>query len=89
MEVEAVINEITQRKLNKGLSELDSFIKSLSTSCITQKGDEKTNIIDQGAKTTYCLSDEQLGHLYDRLEMCRKEGSITHFSEKQIFCINT
>ena len=83
MEVEAVINEITQRKLNKGLSELDSFIKSLSTSCITQKGDEKTNIIDQGAKTTYCLSDEQLGHLYDRLEMCRKEGSITHFSEKQ------
>lgn len=76
------IKEISQKKFFTGARELNNYIQSIERLFITPKGDTNTNIIDQGSNKTFnfpCISD-----LCNHLNACRIEGTIMHYSEKQI-----
>lgn len=76
------IKELSQKKFSKSIRNLNQYMQSNERLFVTMKGDSNTNIIDQGAKKTYhfpCTTD-----LFTHLENCRLEGSIVHFSEKQV-----
>lgn len=79
----AAIDESSQRKRCAGARGLGGFLRDVAHAYITQKGDERTNIIDQGARVTYNMGREQMHRLFTHLEACRLEGSVTHFSERQ------
>ena len=76
------INEMNQKNQCNGSRNLNIFLKT-SASCITKKGDDETNIIDQGSRITYNFNYEHLQTLFKHLENCRLENSIMHFSERQ------
>jgi hypothetical protein len=76
------LEEVVQSKRNPGHRALHQFRRRIAAQATPSK-DEKTNIIDQGEKVTYNLSDSQIAELFDLLEACRREGSIMHFSERQ------
>lgn len=77
------ITESSQKKHCPGARSLHQFIQTVEPICLTQKKDDRTNIIDQGEKKTYYMLDETIQQLFKHLNTCRLEGSITHFSEKQ------
>ena len=79
----ASIDEKSQRKRCGGARSLNNFVRESIHNFITKKGDDKTNIIDQGERITYALNAEYLRKLHYHLEVCRLEGSTTHFSERQ------
>lgn len=77
------VDEASQRKRCAGARGLNTYIRDVAHAYTTPKNDDRTNIIDQGARTTYSFGNEQLSHLFHHLEVCRLEKSITHFSERQ------
>jgi phage/plasmid-associated DNA primase len=77
------IEESSQKKHYSNIRSLYQFLQSIEHIYITQKKDDKTNIIDQGEKKTYFMPNEILYQLFNYLNNCRLEKSITHFSEKQ------
>ncbi len=79
----AAIDEASQRKRCAGARGLNSFVRDVAHAHITQKGDERTNIIDQGERLTYAFGRDHLRLLFRHLEACRLEGSTAHFSERQ------
>lgn len=79
----AAIDEASQRKRCAGARGLNSFVRDVAHVHATQKGDERTNIIDQGERVTYAFGRDTLRQLFRHLEACRLEGSTTHFSERQ------
>jgi len=79
----AAINESSQRKRCAGARAFNNFVRDSAHAHGTQKGDERTNIIDQGERQTYAMAQEMLRRLFQHLETCRLEGSTTHFSERQ------
>jgi phage/plasmid-associated DNA primase len=78
------ITESSQKKHFLGAKNLHQYIQSIEHIYSTPKNDNSTNIIDQFNKKTYCLPVNQIQDLFNHLNQCRIEGSITHFSEKQI-----
>ena len=52
------INAISQKKICLGSKNLSSFIRNLAHLHVTEKGDDKTNIIDQGAPRTYYFNKD-------------------------------
>jgi len=78
------ISESAQKKHNTGSRNLTQFIQQISHIYTTDKKDERTNIIDQGERKTYALPSKELYELFTILEECRLEGSIMHFSERQL-----
>ena len=79
----ATIDEASQRKRCAGARGLNNFAREGIHTYTTPKGDDRTNIIDQGERTTYALGPEPLRQLFYHLEACRLEGSTAHFSERQ------
>ena len=79
----ASIDEASQRKRCGGSRALNNFIREGIHALTTPKGDDRTNVIDQGARATYALGPGPLRQLFHHLEACRLEGSTTHFSERQ------
>lgn len=78
------ITESAQKKHDINYRNLYQFIQDNAHLYITEKGDSKTNIIDQREKKTYALPINVLHQLYNLLEKCRLEGSMVHFSERQV-----
>jgi phage/plasmid-associated DNA primase len=79
----ATIDENSQRRRFPGARALAAFVRDAAHPYLTPKGDERTNIIDQGERTTYALGRDAQTQLFAALEACRLEGSVTHFSERQ------
>jgi len=79
----ASIDEASQRKRCAGARGLNNFVREGIHGLATQKGDDRTNIIDQGERATYALGPDHLRQLFRHLEACRLEGSTAHFSERQ------
>ena len=77
------INAISQKKICIGSKNLASFIRNTGYLYITEKGDDKTNIIDQGTPQTYYFNKDIIMQLFMYLDNCRLEKSIIHFSERQ------
>jgi len=79
----AAIDEAAQRNRCAGARALNNFIRDTAIEFKTKKGDENTNIIDQGQKATFAFDNEHIRRLFQYLDVCRLEGSTAHFSEKQ------
>jgi len=79
----AKIDEASQRKRCPGARALNNFARDGLHNHTTPKGDDRTNIIDQGARMTYALDADCMRTLFTRLDACYQEGSTTHFSERQ------
>ncbi len=75
------IEEIIQDKISKTIRELKLFLRS--GNFITEKGDQKTNLINVAERKTYYLSPPHIEEFFIRLEECRKEKLMLHFSERQ------
>ena len=76
------IDEAAQRRRCAGARGLNGFVRDAHAH-VTPRGDERTNVVDQGGRVTYALGREPLAALFRALEACRLEGSATHFSERQ------
>ena len=79
----ASIDEASQRKRCGGARSLNNYVREGIHTLTTQKGDDRTNIIDQGERATYALGPDHLRQLFRHLEASRLEGSTVHFSERQ------
>lgn len=78
------LQEAAQRKHFPAARALAAFLRDpAQTQQITGKGDERTNIIDQGELVTYSLEDDAVSNLFTHLEAVRREGLTSHFSERQ------
>lgn len=78
---EVSIEEIVQTKISKNIRELQDFLATGNMS--TEKGDQKTNLINVSEKKTYCLTDDRFEEFFTILDECRKENRMLHFSERQ------
>jgi phage/plasmid-associated DNA primase len=78
-----VINSISQRRVCIGSKQLTTFLRNTGHYLVTEKGNQKTNIIDQGDKKTYYFDLNAIKELFIHLENCRLEKSVMHFSERQ------
>jgi len=76
------VDVIIQRKISNSLRKINQFLAS-DVNFITEKGDVNTNIIDQSAKKTYKLKDENLNQFFTLIENCRLDGVNIAFAEKQ------
>ena len=79
----AAISETAARRRCAGARTLSAWLRDTAHGSLTPKGDERTNIIDQGERSTYCFSRGALNSLFNHLETCRLEGTVAHFSERQ------
>jgi phage/plasmid-associated DNA primase len=79
----AAINEAAQRRHAAGARALNNYAREGLHAFVTPKGDDRTNVIDQGDRITYCLPPDHLNRLFRALEAARLEGSTAHFSERQ------
>lgn len=79
----AAIAESDDRKRCAGARGLCTFVRDVARALATPKGDDRTNIIDQGERATYALPRGALAQLFGALEACRLERTPTHFSERQ------
>jgi phage/plasmid-associated DNA primase len=79
----AVIEEVAQRRHNAAARALHTFKSDDAFPFRTEKGDVRTNIIDQGEKVTYALSPDMVKQLMGLLEACRLEATACHDSERQ------
>lgn len=79
----AVIEEVAQRKHNAAARALFTFKRDAGFPYRTEKGDTRTNVIDQGEKVTYAMPPDVFGQLMEILELCRIEGTTCHDSERQ------
>jgi phage/plasmid-associated DNA primase len=70
------------RRQHPAVRGLDAFRRKVSKH-ITGKGDQRTNIIDQGKRVTYFLPAPGVTDLFEHLEQVRLSGAETHFSERQ------
>ncbi|GFR91252.1 BA71V-C962R, partial [Elysia marginata] len=59
------------------------LLEPAQTQTITKKGDARTNIIDQHYRITYAMPDAAIQALFVLLEGVRRDGPISHFSERQ------
>ena len=76
------LQALQQGNFNLACQRFRTFLNE-SVACVTEKGDDHTNVIDQGAAVTYSFDDERLAKLYTHLEACRRSGAMIHFSERQ------
>lgn len=79
----SAIEEASRRRRCAGARGLNAFVRDAAHAFVTPKGDERTNVIDQGERATYAMEPEAQRRLLHWLEACRLEGSVTHFSERQ------
>lgn len=77
------IDEVSQRKRCVSSRNLNNFTREVAHNYITPKGDDNTNIVDQGDRITYAFNNNLTQQLFRHLEACRIEGTTNHFSERQ------
>ena len=77
------LDQSSQRRWCAGARTLNAFVRDTAHAYITPKGDQRTNIIDQGERETYCMGADTVNLLCRHLDSCRREGVATHFSERQ------
>jgi len=82
--IDSVVNfktedQIIANRISKNIRELDVFLKKF----ITEKGNQKTNIINVADKKTYFVPLVHLENLFILLDKCRKERHYLHYSERQ------
>jgi hypothetical protein len=78
---EISIEEIVQTKISKKIRDLQEFLTSGNMT--TEKGDQRTNLINVSEKKTYCLPDSKIEEFFNILDDCRKEERMLHYSERQ------
>ena len=78
-----VIAESASKKRCSGARALTAWLRDTAHAALTPKGDDRTNIIDQGERATYCFGPGAVAALFTHLEACRTEGTTCHFSERQ------
>ncbi|QYB17503.1 putative helicase [Pacmanvirus S19] len=74
------IDEIIQKNVSKSIRDLRTF---LSGNFITEKGDQSTNIINVSEKKTFNIPETHIEQFFEKLDACRKEHRMIHFSERQ------
>lgn len=75
------VEEIVQAKISKKIRDLKEFLTN--GDFVTEKGDQRTNLISVSEKRTYCLPDGRVEEFFSILDECRKEGRLLHYSERQ------
>jgi hypothetical protein len=75
------IDEIIQKNVSKKVRDFKQFFSS--NNFVTEKGDQRTNIINVGEKKTFCIPDTYIEEFFTLADECRKEGRMIHFSERQ------
>lgn len=78
------VREAAERRQFPAARALVTFLRDTAQAQkITGKGDGRTNIIDQGDRVTYAFPPETVAALFAHLEAVRREGLVSHFSERQ------
>jgi phage/plasmid-associated DNA primase len=75
--------ETSRRRHCPAVRGLYAFLRDAAHPYVTSKGDEKTNIIDQGDRVTYAMPPEMLPRFFTLLDACRAAGYPQHMSERQ------
>jgi D5 N terminal like/Primase C terminal 2 (PriCT-2) len=78
---EISVEEIVQSKISKKIRDLKEFLSN--GDFVTEKGDQRTNLISVSEKRTYCLPDGKVEEFFSILDECRREGRMLHYSERQ------
>jgi hypothetical protein len=79
----ASIEEVSRRKHCPAVRSLHAFLRDHAHPYITAKGDNGTNIIDQGDKVTYNMPPDIINKLFGHLNECYAAGYPQHMSERQ------
>lgn len=72
---------IIQSKVSKTFINIKQFLAN--PDFITEKGDQRTNIINVAEKKTYFIQNQYLDSFFTMLEACRRENKTMHYSERQ------
>jgi hypothetical protein len=78
---EVSVEEIVQSKISKKIRDLKEFLSN--GDFLTEKGDQRTNLISVSEKRTYCLPDGKVEEFFTILDDCRREELMLHYSERQ------
>jgi phage/plasmid-associated DNA primase len=81
VELIANINEIVADRVSKNVRDVKTFLSN--PEFITEKGDQKTNIINVYEKKTYNIPDSRQEEFFILLEAIRLENRTMHYSERQ------
>lgn len=73
--------DIIQKHTSKSIRGLHSFFST--NMIITEKGNQKTNLINVLSKKTYCLPPELTEEFFSLYENCRTDRCQLHYSERQ------
>jgi phage/plasmid-associated DNA primase len=79
----SAVEEKARNAGNPAMVGFNNFVNNIACNFVTGKGDDATNIIDQGDSKTYAMNNDTVQELFNHLEACRKGGLAMHFSEKQ------
>ncbi len=76
-----LIEDTVQKNISKNVRELHTFFSS--NSFITEKNNQKTNIISVSEKRTYFVPNTHTEEFFRIIDVCRKEARSLHYSERQ------
>lgn len=75
------IEEIIQKNVSGKIRSLKQFFSS--NNFVTEKGDQKTNIINVAEKKTHNIPPTHIEDYFINLDDCRRENRMLHYSERQ------
>lgn len=75
------LDEIIQKNVSRNIRDLRTFFTM--NNLVTEKGDQKTNIVNVAEKKTYCIPSEHIEEFFGAIELCRRESRLIHYSERQ------
>lgn len=75
------IDDIIQKNVSKKIRDFKYFFSS--NNFVTEKGDQRTNIINVAEKKTFFIPETHIEDFFTLNDECRKEGRMLHFSERQ------
>ena len=75
------IDEIIQKNVSKNVRSLMAFFTN--NNLLTEKGNQKTNIINMGEKKTYFVPPMHVEELFVSMESCRMENRTICYAERQ------
>lgn len=68
---------------NKTSSAVRNLGEHLASDFLTEKGDDRTNLINMHGGKSYALPSEKLPEFFSLYDKCRKEGRLLHYAERQ------
>ncbi len=75
------LDEIVQKNTSRNIRDLREFFSS--NNFVTEKGDQKANILDVAAKKPYYIPPSHIDAFFTLLDKCRLENRSLHYSERQ------